>query len=196
MRNPLNSWAKSDSYETHVEDNETLQIAPFEFFVGDNDLALMKKLCKAGAEHRKFMRQIFVSMDIVAARYWWVQFDTFKIGVTANSTSTMHTIHKKPFELDDFSHERMKLMAENSLIETINTMNIYREEFLRTGDKEAWYQMIQLLPQSYNQRRTIVMNYENVVNMIRQRSGHKLNEWAEFVDVLKQLPYIAELTEE
>lgn len=185
MRNPMNSWDKSDSY------HETFG----HYIIGKNDLNLMRTLYNAGSEHRKYLRQIFVSMDITAPLYWWKEFDTYKIGTTADSCSTMHKIHAKEFELDDFSHEHLKPYAEHCLIETIKVLNDYRMAYHVALDdkKEAWWNMIQLLPSSYNQKRTVTMNYENVVTMIRQRSGHKLDEWREFVEILKDLPYVKDI---
>ena len=183
MRNPLNSWSKSDS-----------QFDPLK--IGENDLSLMKKLFKAGAEHRKFMRQIFISMDITAPLYWWKEFDTYKIGTVSNSCSTMHTIHKKEFELDDFSHDHLRPIGLALLYNIIGGLNEYRKIYLETKDKDDWWQLIQLLPSSYNQKRTITMNYENAATIIRQRTGHKLDEWNEFVSILKELPYIKEISEE
>ena len=179
-RNPHNSWDKSDSDLEHD-------------ILGEKDLDLARKLYKAGAEHRKFMRQIFVTMDVTAPRYWWEQQSTYKIGTTSNSCSTMHTIHKKPFELDDFSHEHVSSWNMNTLKYIIDCLNADRENYLITKDKDYWWQMIQLLPQSYMQKRTITMNYENVVNIIKQRSGHKLTEWEDFIAELKKLPYITEI---
>ena len=185
MRNPMNSWDKSDSY------HETFG----NYIIGKNDLKLMRTHYNAGSEHRKYLRQIFVSMDITAPLYWWKEFDTYKIGTTADSCSTMHKIHAKEFELDDFSHEHLKPYAEHCLIETIKVLNDYRMAYHVALDdkKEAWWNMIQLLPSSYNQKRTVTMNYENVVTMIRQRSGHKLDEWREFVEILKDLPYVKDI---
>ena len=185
MRNPMNSWDKSDSY------HETFG----HYIIGKNDLNLMRTLYNAGSEHRKYLRQIFVSMDITAPLYWWKEFDTYKIGTTADSCSTMHKIHAKEFELDDFSHEHLKPYAEHCLVETIKVLNDYRMAYHVALDdkKEAWWNMIQLLPSSYNQKRTVTMNYENVVTMIRQRSGHKLDEWREFVEILKDLPYVKDI---
>ena len=179
-RNALNSWDKSDSDLEHD-------------ILGENDLDLARRLYKAGAEHRKFMRQIFVTMDVTAPRYWWEQQSTYKIGTTSNSCSTTHTIHKKPFELDDFSREHLLYEWQSQMMNTISMLNYAREEYLRTKDKKWWWQMIQLLPQSYMQKRTITMNYENVVNIIKQRSGHKLTEWDDFIAELKKLPYITEI---
>ena len=181
MRNPMNSWDRSDSASD---------------FVGPNDLDLMRRLYKAGPEHRKYLRQIFVSMDITAPLYWWKEMDQYRIGVTTNSCSTMHKIHAKEFALDDFSHEHLLDDWRSQLMNTIAMLNQARDWYLITKDKEYWWQMIQLLPSSYNQRRTITMSYENVVNIISQRSGHKLDEWNLFVEELKRLPYIKEIMDE
>lgn len=206
MRNPLNSWAKSDSYKTHIENPQSLNTADFQFFVGEKDLALMKKLCSAGTEHRKFLRQIYLSMDITAPLYWWKEFDTYKVGTTANSCSTMHKIAAKEFTLDDFSCEHLcsngaiddnrksnNWDAYGCLLHTIDVLNYFRESYLMHKTKTYWWQMIQLLPSSYNQKRTVTMNYENVLTIIRQRTGHKLDEWNTLVDILKGLPYVEEL---
>lgn len=193
MRNPMNSWDNSDSYDATRQ--------PY-FRVGANDLALMRKLYNAGTEHRKYLRQIFVSMDITAPLYWWKEFDTYKVGTVSNSCSTMHKIHAKEFELDDFSHEHIEVGMSsdiwlNCLHQTIEILNIAREEYLKSGDKNYWWQMIQLLPSSYNQKRTITMNYENVVSILTQRSAHKLDEWRDFCKILKEdVPYIEEITNE
>lgn len=199
MRNPLNSWDKSDSI------NEP----PFGFNLGEKDLELMKRLYKAGSEHRKYLRQIFVSMDITAPLYWWKEFDTYKVGTVSNSCSTMHTIHKKKFELDDFSIEHVSgdslevnykyvkywNKPIDALVDLIDILNACREKYLETKDKKWWWQLIQLLPSSYNQKRTITMNYENVITIIKQRTGHKLDEWNLFIDELKQLPYVEKIME-
>ena len=210
MRNPLNSWAKSDSlmFGTATIYADDKIIAEM---IGPNDLELMRKLYAAGPEHRKYLRQIFVSMDITAPLYWWKEFDTYKVGTVSNSCSTMHKIHAKEFTLDDFSHEHLLnvqdedfaavtidgntcLYSSNGLLEMIcDLLNHYRKEYLDTKDKKYWWQMIQLLPSSYNQRRTITMNYENIMTMIKQRTGHKLDEWNEFIDILKKLPYVKEI---
>lgn len=185
MRNPLNSWAKSDS--TFTADT---------FEIGPNDLKLMKRLYNAGPEHRKYLRQIFVSMDITAPLYWWKEFDTYKVGTVANSCSTMHTIHKKEFSLDDFSHEHLEENALECLSFVEGWLNYYRNKFIETGNKDFWWQLIQLLPSSYNQKRTITMNYENVISMIKQRTGHKLDEWNNFIEILRELPYIEDIMKE
>ena len=204
MRNPLASWDKSDS------EYETANICDFDFRIGENDMNLMRRLYKAGSEHRKYLRQIFVSMDIIAPLYWWKEFDTYKVGTVANSCSTMHTIHKKEFTLDDFSCEHLSDESveifddENHYLDspldcfqdTINMLNECRKLYLQTKDKKYWWQMIQLLPTSYNQKRTVTMNYENVVTIIRQRTGHKLDEWNDFIKILKELPYVNEIIED
>ena len=194
LRNPMNSWDKSDTLLCGNIDNPDL-------ILGKNDLELMQKLYKAGSEHRKYLRQIFVSMDITAPLYWWKEMDTYKVGTVANSCSTMHKIHSKEFELDDFSLEHLNNFNGFSettnfyehMTETIKKLNTARKLYLQTGDKQYWWQMIQLLPSSYNQKRTITMNYENVVNIIYQRSGHKLDEWNIFCEILKELPYVKEI---
>ncbi len=195
MRNPMNSWGKSDSsFEEYVPDYamDTARSIPC-LEIGANDLDLMQRLFKAGTEHRKFMRQIFVSMDITAPLYWWKEFDTYKVGTTANSCSTMHKIHSKEFTLDDFSHEHLCDHSIKTMQKVIDNLNIERQNFLVSKDKWCWWQMIQLLPTSYNQKRTVTMTYENAASMIKQRSGHKLDEWREFVETLKRLPYIAQI---
>ena len=197
MRNPLNSWDKSDSRHANRLDVQTIQdMKEGTLILGEKDLDLMRRLYKAGSEHRKYLRQIFVSMDITAPLYWFKEFDTYKIGTVANSCSTMHKIAAKEFTLDDFSHEHLSNNSIKVLNHTIKCMNDYREEFLKDKEKHNWWQMIQLLPSSYNQKRTITMNYENVITMIKQRTGHKLDEWNEFCDILRDLPYIKEITED
>lgn len=187
MRNPLNSWDRSDSgYGLLTNDLDS-------FDIGKNDLDLMKRLFNAGTEHRKYLRQIFVSMDIVAPLYLWKEFDTYKVGTVANSCSTMHRIAAKPFEMSDFSHEKLGIGTETTLKIVVDELNKEREMYLQSHDKGFWWGMIQLLPSSYNQRRTITMDYENVFSIIKQRSGHKLDEWNEFVKILKTLPYVMEI---
>ena len=182
-RNPLNSWDRMDS---HTESDGT-------FVFGENDLALAKRLCTAGSDHRKFIRQIFVSVDLTAPIYWWKEFDTYKVGTTANSTSTMHKIHAKPFEAADFSCERMLPAARESLDRTIETLEKLRLAYIETKDKDLWYSIIQLLPSSYNQMRTCTMTYENLVNMYFARRSHKLDEWHVYCAWIEQLPYFKEL---
>ncbi len=190
MRNPMNSWRLSDS---------NFDLNGVHFSVGKMDLNLMRKLYEGGPEHRKYLRQIFVSMDITAPLYWWKEFDTYKVGTVANSCSTMHKIHAKEFELDDFSCEHLIDFHGKGEFSTMGVilqdLNWSREKYLETNNKEYWWQMIQLLPSSYNQKRTITMNYENVVTIIKQRVGHKLTEWEDFCIILKGLPYIKEIME-
>ncbi len=194
MRNPMNSWDNSDSeYRKGIDGMSIDASMANNYQIGKYDLDLMKRLYKAGTEHRKYLRQIFVSMDITAPLYWWKEFDTYKVGIVSNSCSTMHKIHAKEFELDDFSHEHLLRSALDNLSGTIETLNKYRVVYLESKDKAYWWQMIQLLPSSYNQKRTITMNYENVMSIIHQRSGHKLDEWNEFVEILKNLPYVKEI---
>lgn len=185
MRNPLASWDRSDSREEAGR-----------FVIGAADLELARKLYRAGAEHRKYMRQIMVSMDITAPLYWWKEYDTYKVGTAANSCSTMHTIHKKEFTLDDFSHEHLEGEYLAQLYLTIRLLNRARERFLGTKDKRYWWQMIQLLPSSYNQMRTVTFSFENAVAMIHQREGHKLDEWRELVEILRGLPYLSDIIAE
>lgn len=188
MRNPMNSWEKSDSTfngEFVIEDNH---IAYKPGHLGSNDVGLMRKLFKAGTEHRKYLRMIHVSMDIIAPLYWWKEFDTYKVGTVANSCSTMHKIAAKEFEVDDFSYEHLFSLGTLRMI--IEDLNDNREKYLSTKKKDYWWQMIQLLPSSYNQRRTVDLNYETVFTIIRQRSNHKLDEWIDFVNELKNLPYV------
>jgi len=179
MRNPMNSWAISDSEEKEGK-----------IIIGEKDLALMHKLYKAGTSHRKFMRQIFISMDIVAPLYWWKEFDTYKVGVTANSCSTMHMIHTSILDLSDFSYEHLNDPAFNDLMDTIHRLNIEIKRYNETHNKEDWWNIIQLLPTSYNQRRTVTMSYENAASIIEQRSNHKLDEWIIFIQILRTLPYM------
>ena len=207
MRNPMNSWGRSDSHYCDFEltedcdkcgalaaDNTGECLSEKEFYcVGENDLGLMQKLFKAGTEHRKYLRQIFISMDITAPLYWWKEYDTYKVGTVANSCSTMHKIAAKEFARKDFSTENLDAESLTALDNTIHRLNVNRESFNVLKDKQYWWQMIQLLPTSYNQRRTVTMDYENVFSIIRQRSGHKLDEWREFVAVLMTLPYVKEI---
>ena len=153
----------------------------------------MRKLCRAGSDHRKFLRQIMVSMDITAPLYWWKEFDTYKVGTVANSCSTMHTIHKKPFELDDFSHEHLYLDSKEMLEKIIKGLNAYRDDFIREGNKDYWWQLIQLLPTSYNQRRTVTLNYEVLLNMYNSRNAHKLDEWRQLCNYVATMPHFAEI---
>ena len=170
-RNAMNSWAMSDS---DLEND----------IVGENDFALAKRLFDAGTEHRKYLRQIFVTCDILAPLYWWKEFDTYKVGTTANSCSTMHKIHSKGFVLDDFSTEHLHRLAYSTLENVVYDLNYYRELYLMSKRKDFWWDMIQLLPSSYNQLRTVTMNYEVLANIIRQRKNHKLDEWIKFCEVM------------
>lgn len=199
MRNPMNSWDKSDSGFREVKSSFShlmTYVPQKEYFLGPNDLTLTTKLCQGGPVHAKFRRMIHVQMDILAPLYWFKEWDTYKIGTVANSTSTMHKIHAKEFTLEDFSHEHLLPGARELLERIIYSLNVYRTLFLKSKDKQYWWQMIQLLPSSYNQLRTIDTNYE-VLHSIRQegtgRKGHKLDEWNDFCDVIDTLPYAKEL---
>jgi len=193
MRNPLNSWEKSDSeYKCPYlkpEVGHTPSCCRENMCIGPNDLDLMKRLRNAGTDHRKFMRMITVYVDITAPLYWWKEFDTYKVGTVANSCSTMHKIHAKEFTLEDFSCEHLNEPSLKNLRSVIKCMNDYREEFLKDKDKHNWWQMIQLLPSSYNQRRTVMLNYEVLANIYRPRINHKLDEWRDFCEWIKTLPY-------
>lgn len=191
MRNPLNSWGKSDSvYGTYWGDIDGHECSDRDgFCIGSNDLDLMKKLIAAGSDHSKFMRMINVTLDITAPLYWWKEFDTYKVGTVRNSCSTMHKIHSKEFTLDDFSHEHLNDGSLNILDMTIYHLNAYRDEFLRTNDKNDWWQMIQLLPSSYNQRATVQLTYAVLRNMYHSRKNHKLDEWRDFCKWIESLPY-------
>ena len=264
MRNPMNSWEKSDSYWTHIENPKTLATAPYQFFLGDNDHDLMMRLAESGSDHAKFRRMIHVQMDILAPLYWWKEFDTYKVGTVANSCSTMHKIHAKEFTLEDFSCEHLFASpwekdeempdfesisnekfkewnalgddkfkvpppvgpeamevdwhlengayyadesitddgdtyvdcsyAKDILDHTILAMNRYRSKFLETHDKKYWWQMIQLLPTSYNQLRTVDLNYEVLHNIYHARKNHKLDEWHTFCEWIENLPYSEVIT--
>jgi hypothetical protein len=178
-RNPLNSWDRSDSYynENH------------EYILGEQDLSLARRLCTAGSDHRKFIRQIFVSLDITAPLYWWKEFDTYKVGTVANSTSTMHRIHSKPFSLEDFSHDHMDEPTLRQLSLLVDYLESVRLKYRETKDKALWYDIIQLLPSSYHQLRTCTMNYENLTNIYYARRNHKLSEWHTFCQWIETLPY-------
>ena len=196
MRNPKNSWDKSDSEKGEPDMFENCSYCTLgEFFVGKNDLDLMKRLSKAGTDHRKFMRMIVVYADVTAPLYWWKEFDTYKVGTVRNSCSTMHKIQDKAFTREDFSFENIPenycwFLNEGDLIEDIlMALNDAREEFLDTKDKKYWWQMIQLLPSSYNQRATVMLNYEVLANMYHGRKNHKLDEWIEFCKWIESLPY-------
>lgn len=213
MRNPMNSWEKSDSGYcfkygpahcldcTYVDNGCNASEADINtrYIIGNNDLNLMTRLRNAGTDHRKFMRMITVYVDITAPLYWWKEFDTYKVGTVANSCSTMHKIHAKEFTVDDFSHEHLfteenlRYKAEPDSLKLLNTiinaLNVYRLTYLEEGDKSIWWQMIQLLPSSYNQRRTVMLNYEVLANIYKSRKNHKLDEWRMFCDWILTLPY-------
>lgn len=182
-RNPMNSWARYDSY---FDENGN-------FVFGENDLSLAKRLCQAGTDHRKFVRMIFVSVDVTAPMYWWKEYDTYKVGTVANSTSTMHKITSKPFELSDFSVDHMNEDGIKAMEKVIETLEDLRLKFLETKDKTIWYTIIQLLPSSYNQMRTCTLNYENLCNIYYARRNHKLEEWHTYCDWIIQLPYFKDL---
>ncbi len=182
-RNPMNSWAKMDSRYDEAGN----------FVLGENDLDLCRRLAKAGSDHRKYLRQIFVSMDITAPLYWWKEFDTYKVATVANSTSTMHKVHAKPFEREDFSHDRLTPDALSALDALIAYLESERLAFVETKDRTHWHNIIQLLPSSYNQLRTVTMNYETLINIYYARKDHKLAEWHTLCDAIRGLPYAADL---
>ena len=215
-RNPLNSWHLSDSGKGEPPENAALQVVPANdeeypgysvggFYLGEKDYSLMMRLRNAGTDHRKFMRMITVYADIVAPLYWWKEFDTYKVGTVANSCSTMHKIAEKEFTQSDFSAEHLidfesdeaefpvifkhETAPIGALNYTIKMMNYYREKYLATNDKRYWWQMIQLLPSSYNQKRTVMLNYEALTNMYHSRRNHKLDEWRVFCDWAESLPF-------
>ena len=207
LRSPMNSWDKSDTEyklildskcSEDVEKAKTCGNVLVE--IGENDLKLMQSLVKAGSDHSKFMRMINVTCDITAPLYWWKEFDTYKVGTVRNSCSTMHKIHEKEFTLDDFSRDHLILWdVDNNvhipmgcLQDTINVLNACREKYLETKDKMYWWQMIQLLPSSYNQKRTVMLNYEVLANMYKSRKNHKLDEWIDFCKWIETLPYAEE----
>lgn len=216
MRNPMNSWEKSDSEfdrepRNYFDENDMPCTDLRRFVLGSNDLALMTRLRNAGTDHRKFMRMITVYVDLIGPLYWWKEFDTYKVGTVANSCSTMHKIAAKEFTLEDFSHEHLIDYdsyfcneVDGPILEcapnvncgglqhmnlTINLLNYYRQKYLETKDKKYWWQMIQLLPSSYNQRRTVMLNYEVLANIYKSRRNHKLDEWHTFCDWIEELPY-------
>lgn len=209
MRNPMNSWEKSDSGRCLTHGPAHCSVCPYvdagcnasetdldtRYIIGAEDIDLMTRLRNAGTDHRKFMRMIVVYLDITAPLYWWKEFDTYKVGTVANSCSTMHKIADKEFTLDDFSHEHLIVACLNSLKRTIDDLNSCREGYLSDDikdpdwKKEIWWQMIQLLPSSYNQRRTIMLNYEVLANIYKSRCNHKLDEWRELCNWIEDLPY-------
>lgn len=183
MRNPMNSWDKSDSYFDEAGG----------YIVGEADLGLASRLAHAGSDHRKFLRQIFVSVDITAPLYWWKEFDTYKVATVANSTSTMHKIHAKPFSREDFSTDHMDAETLAQFDGIIAYLEVLRTRFMETKDKRYWYDMIQFLPSSYDQMRTVTLNYETLTNIYYARRNHKLDEWHIFCDMIRSLPYADEL---
>ena len=202
MRNPKNSWDKSDTvYGTYWGDIDGHKCFDNDgFTLGNNDLTLMKKLVRAGTDHRKFMRMIVVYADVTAPLYWWKEADTYKVGTVRNSCSTMHKITEKEFTLDDFSHEHLIVASLNSLNRTIEDLNSCRNGYLNEDisknpewKKEVWWQIIQLLPSSYNQRATLMLNYEVLANIYHSRKAHKLDEWQDFCKWIETLPYAKEL---
>jgi hypothetical protein len=182
-RNPMNSWAKSDSSYNDAG----------EYVLGEQDLSLAVRLCKAGKDHRKFMRQIIVSVDITAPLYWWKEFDTYKVGTVANSTSTMHKIHSKPFTTEDFSCDHMTTETLSEMERLVAYLETVRLKYIETKDKAYWYDLIQLLPTSYQQMRTCSMNYEVLCALFHARKDHKLQEWHTLCDWIRTLPYAKEL---
>ena len=217
MRNPKNSWEKSDSgicssgtefgycYLDHRKYCPRLNTDGPAFCIGPNDLDLMTRLRNSGTDHRKFMRMITVYVDILAPLYWWKEFDTYKVGTVANSCSTMHKIHAKEFTLEDFSCEHLlessdadwgDVVGKSVLEHVIFSLNVYRGLYLSTKDKKYWWQMIQLLPSSYNQKRTVMLNYEVLANIYKSRRNHKLDEWHIFCDWIESLPYSELITGE
>lgn len=202
MRNPLSSWEKSDSGYSYISDVYAIiddklvhqNLVEHAFCIGKNDSDLMTRLRNAGTDHRKFMRMITVYLDITAPLYWWKEFDTYKVGTVTNSCSTMHKIAAKEFTLDDFSHEHLfkddEMQTNTDVLQfVIDALNFARADYLKTNDKRYWWQMIQLLPTSYNQRRTVMLNYEVLANIYKSRRNHKLDEWHTFCDWIKTLPY-------
>lgn len=200
MRNPMNSWDKSDSglVRNRLKLNGGAEY-PYHFEIGPNDLKLMQSLIRAGTDHSKFMRMINVTLDITAPLYWWKEFDTYKVGTVANSCSTMHKIHAKEFTFDDFSHEHLGDKEKQILLTIIEAMNESRDAFVTWTEeykherKDYWWQMIQLLPSSYNQKRTVQLNYQVLRNIYFARRSHKLDEWVEFCKIIETLPYAKEL---
>lgn len=183
-RNPMNSWGRSDSY---YDENG-------QYVLGENDLSLAKRLRNAGtSDHRKYLRQVMLSVDITAPMYWWKEYDTYKVATVANSTSTMHKIHSKPFEIDDFSHDHLSENGLKVLKGLVDEMEKIRLEYVETKDKALWYDLIQLLPSSYNQMRTCTLNYETLINIYKSRKHHKLDEWRSFCAWIETLPYAKEL---
>ena len=182
-RNPMNSWARSDSY---FDDNGV-------FVLGENDLSLAVRLRKAGSDHRKYLRQVFVTVDIIAPLYWWKEYDTYKVGTVANSTSTMHKITSAPFDISQFSCDKMDDETLRHMQSVIDYLEVLRLKYLETKEKQIWNDIIQFLPSSYEQMRTCTMNYENLISIYNSRKAHKLDEWHIFCDFIRGLPYAKEL---
>lgn len=206
MRNPKNSWDRSDSYTTHICDEDTMETADFAWFMGDNDHKLAESLADGGPVHAKYRRMMVVYLTVNAPFYWWKEFDTYKVGTVCNSCSTMHKIHSKEFTMDDFSVEHLMEWEDYEsevkelkpdrlcnfkfyLMDTISALNNARDLYLQTNDKKFWWQMIQLLPTCYNQKRTIMLNYEVLANIYKWRRNHKLDEWHTFCNWIEELPY-------
>lgn len=195
MRNPMSSWNKSDSKwveKERLDDGSILR----EYVLGEHDKSLAQRLFISGVEHRTFARLVYVTMDITAPLYWWKEMDRYTVGKSQVSTSTMHKIHAKEFELDDFSHEHLNNSSKAALETVIEQLNLDRDAYNMSEDKDYWWQMIQLLPSSYNQMRTVCMSYEVVFKIIHERSSHKLDEWRQFVEILKGLPYVQSIMED
>ena len=184
-RNPMNSWAKSDSAYDGAGT----------YVLGENDLALALRLCAAGSDHRKFIRQILVSMDLTAPLYWWKEFDTYKVGTVANSTSTMHKLHARPIELSDFSTDHMTPASLAEFERYVCYLETVRRRYAADKNKTDWYDLIQLLPSSYDQMRTVSLNYEVLANIYFARRGHKLDEWHTLCDAISELPYARQIME-
>lgn len=206
MRNPKNSWDRSDSYTTHICDEDTMETADFAWFMGDNDHKLAESLADGSPVHAKYRRMMVVYLTVNAPFYWWKEFDTYKVGTVCNSCSTMHKIHSKEFTMDDFSVEHLMEWEDYEsevkelkpdrlcnfkfyLMDTISALNNARDLYLQTNDKKYWWQMIQLLPTCYNQKRTIMLNYEVLANIYKWRRNHKLDEWHTFCNWIEELPY-------
>lgn len=198
MRNPMNSWGKSDSHNCKQNSSFCMECEcnKIGYRLGENDISLMQHLSNAGTEHRKYMRMMPVYVRITAPLYWWKEADTYKVGTVANSCSTMHKIAEKEFTLGDFSTEHFRWISERCLKDTIDVLNGYRNDYIRTKDKDYWWQMIQLLPSSYNQTRNVMLNYEVLANIYRQRKNHKLDEWREVCKWIENLPYSELITGE
>lgn len=196
MRNPMNSWEKSDSefnVTAYWDDQTKVELETGKTIIGPNDLDLMKSLSAAGSDHAKFLRMITVTADITAPLYWWKEFDTYKVGTVANSCSTMHKIHAKEFCMEDFSTEHLTSRSKGVMRQVIGNLNLYREQYMRLKNKRDWQQMIQTLPSSYNQLRTVQLNYEVLKRIYFARRNHKLDEWHTLCDWIKSLPYFEEI---